>query len=210
MVLDLSNTGKIDSPRQFELTAWDPSAETDMQALKDVFATSHNGKLDAGDADWASFKVMVTNPDGTTTLEGLSQLGITSIDLTANKNMIVLPDGSRIEGQTTFTKSDGTAGAAADVAPSFDHEGFVTQQTTSMRYERIEAFADFTIGEVKKIFSRLTHMGGAIPRGRQYWKSQGRRTTVASDGRLAEHGCAATGNRVPLMAGRTMVRDQNA
>jgi hypothetical protein len=82
MVLDLSNTGKIDSPRQFELTAWDPSAKTDMQALKDVFATSHNGKLDAGDADWASFKVMVTNPDGTTTLEGLSQLGITSIDLT--------------------------------------------------------------------------------------------------------------------------------
>jgi hypothetical protein len=160
LVLDLSNTGKIDSPRQFEFTAWDPTAKTDMQALKDVFDTNHDGKLDAGDADWNFFKVMVTNPDGTTTLESLSQLGITSIDLTPNKNMIVLPDGSRIEGQTTFTKSDGTTGAAADVAPPFGHKGFVTQQTASMRYERIEALADFTIGEVKKIIFASNPYGG--------------------------------------------------
>ena len=132
LVLDLSNTGKIDSPRQFEFTAWDPTAKTDMQALKDVFDTNHDGKLDAGDADWASFKVMVTNPDGTTTLESLSQLGITSIDLTPNKNMIVLPDGSRIEGQTTFTKADGTTGAAADVALAFDPNGYATQQTKTV------------------------------------------------------------------------------
>jgi hypothetical protein len=132
LVLDLSNTGKIDSPKQFEFTAWDPSAKTDMQALKDVFDTNHNGKLDSGDADWASFKVMVTNPDGTTTLTSLSALGITSIDLTPNKNTIVLPDGSRIEGQTTFTRADGTTGAAADVALSFDPAGYATQQTKAV------------------------------------------------------------------------------
>src|SRR5215471_8727269 len=132
LVLDLSNTGKIDSPKQFEFTAWDPSAKTDMQALKDVFDTNHNGKLDAGDANWASFKVMVTNPDGTTTLTSLSALGITSIDLTPNKNTIVLPDGSRIEGQTTFTRADGTTGAAADVALTFDPAGYATQQTKTV------------------------------------------------------------------------------
>src|SRR5262249_60194353 len=129
LVLDLSNTGKMDSPKQFEFTAWDPTATTDMQALKDVFDTNHNGKLDSGDADWASFKVMVTNPDGTTTLTSLSALGITSIDLTPNKNTIVLPDGSRTEGQTTFTRAAGTTGAAADVALTFDPAGEATHHT---------------------------------------------------------------------------------
>ena len=77
LVLDLSNSGKITSRNQVDFTAWDPSAKTDMQALRDVFDTNHDGKLDAGDADWNDFKVLVTNADGTTTMESLTQLGIT-------------------------------------------------------------------------------------------------------------------------------------
>jgi hypothetical protein len=58
----------------------------------------------------------------------LSPFGITSIDPTANKNMIVLPDRSEFERQSTYTKSDGTTGAAVDMSPSFGHGGLATEQ----------------------------------------------------------------------------------
>ena len=114
LVLDLSGVGNVNQQKAFDFMAWDPSATSDMQALRDVFDTNHDGKLDAGDALWSEFKVLVTNPDGTTTLETMAQLGITSIDLNPNNNNTVLTDGSEILGETTFTKSDGTTGTAAD------------------------------------------------------------------------------------------------
>ena len=83
---------------------------TDIEALRNVFDTNHNGKLDAGDADWSLFKVLVTNPDGTTTLKTLAELGITSINLITNNQEVILSDGSKIAGKTTFDKSDGAPG----------------------------------------------------------------------------------------------------
>ncbi|MVA35473.1 beta strand repeat-containing protein [Agrobacterium vitis] len=129
LVLDLNGSGKITQQDQVQFTAWDPTATSDMQALRDVFDTNHNGKLDAGDADWNDFKVMVTNADGSTTLKTLAQLGITSIDLTSNHQDIVLPDGSAISGETTFTKSDGSTGTAADAVFSYDPDGYLVKQT---------------------------------------------------------------------------------
>ncbi len=111
--------------------AWDPSATSDMQALRDVFDTNHDGKLDAGDAMWSEFKVLVTNADGTTQLETMDQLGITSIDLSPNNNVTTLADGSMILGETTFSRSDGTTGLAADVAFATDPNGYVTQQSVT-------------------------------------------------------------------------------
>ena len=80
---------------------------------KDVFDTNHDGKLDAGDADFAQFKLMVTNADGTTSVETLAQAGMTSIDLTANSVAQNFADGSSIDGETTFTKANGSTGTAA-------------------------------------------------------------------------------------------------
>ena len=65
LVLDIGNTGKITQQNQVVFTKWDPTAQNDMQALRDVFDTNHNGKLDAGDAHYADFKILVTNADGT-------------------------------------------------------------------------------------------------------------------------------------------------
>ncbi len=96
-----------------------------------MFDTNHNGELDPGDADWNDFKVLVTNADGTTQLETLSQLEITSIDLTTDNTTTVLPDGSEILGESTFTRSDGTTGTAADVSLAADSSGYITQQTTT-------------------------------------------------------------------------------
>ena len=66
LVLDIGNTGKITQQNQVVFTQWDPTATNDMQALRDVFDTNHNGKLDAGDAHYADFKILVTNADGRT------------------------------------------------------------------------------------------------------------------------------------------------
>lgn len=99
-----------------------------MEALSHVFDTNYNGKLDAGDARWASFKVLVTNPDGTTTLKTLAQLAIQSINLTTDNTETVLADGSRIMGKTTFTRTDGTTGAAADVSLQYDGRGYAVAQ----------------------------------------------------------------------------------
>ncbi|QRG08713.1 hypothetical protein EZH22_10750 [Xanthobacter dioxanivorans] len=132
LVYDYTGTGDVDSPRAFQFTSWDPTATSDMQALADVFDTNHNGKLDSGDAQWASFKVLVTNTDGTTTLKTLAQLGITSINLKPDNTQAVLADGSQILGSTTFTKSDGSTGTAADVMLAYDNDGYLVQRTTTV------------------------------------------------------------------------------
>jgi len=128
LVLDLDGSGQITQRNQVIFTDWDPTAANDMQALRDVFDTNQNGMLDAGDAQWASFKILVTNADGTTTLKTLAELGIQSIDLIPDSSTALLPDGSRIDGVTTFTRVDGTTGAAASTVFSYDSGGFAVDQ----------------------------------------------------------------------------------
>ncbi len=84
LVRDADNDGIIKARNEVDFTEWDTTAKSDLQALRNVFDTNHNNKLDAGDADWALFKVLVSNGDGTTTLKTLAELGITSIDLISN------------------------------------------------------------------------------------------------------------------------------
>lgn len=131
LVLDVDGTGNVDSPRSFQFTLWDPTAKTDMEALSHVFDTNHNGTLDAGDARWADFKVLVTNADGTTQLRTLGELGIQSINLTTDNSLVTLADGSQIQGKTTFTRTDGSTGAAADVSLRYDAQGYAVQQATT-------------------------------------------------------------------------------
>jgi hypothetical protein len=132
LVLDINNNGQITQQNQVVFTDWDPSAKTDMQALEAVFDTNHDGMLDAGDTDWSLFKIMVTNADGTTTLETMAQLGITSINLMPNTTSIGEPDGSQITGETTYTTSGGTTGTAADVSFVYDPNGYAIVNTASV------------------------------------------------------------------------------
>ena len=110
LVRDAGNDGVINLRTEIDFTAWDPTAKSDLQALLNVFDTNHDGKLSAADSDWSLFKVLVTNADGTTTLKTLSELGITEINLISNNQEVVLSDGSKILGTTTYTKSDGSTG----------------------------------------------------------------------------------------------------
>jgi Ca2+-binding RTX toxin-like protein len=91
-----------------------------MQALANVFDTNHNGKLDAGDERFASFKIQVSNADGTQTVKTLAQAGVSSIDLTVDKTVKTFTDGSSIDGQSSFTRTNGTRGTAASTTFSYE------------------------------------------------------------------------------------------
>lgn len=131
LAFDADGDGKITERNEVVFTDWDPTSKTDMEALARVFDTNHNGKLDAGDEKFASFKLVITYSDGTTPTKTLAQAGITEIDLTADKTQRVMEDGSSIDGQTTFTRSDGTTGTAATVSLAASAGAGVVKSTVS-------------------------------------------------------------------------------
>ncbi|WP_159289192.1 beta strand repeat-containing protein [Methylosinus sporium] len=131
LAFDANNDGVINQKNEIVFTEWDPTATSDMQALLDVFDTNHNGKLDAGDAKFAQFKLVVTNADGSKTLQTLAQAGIASIDLKEDNYAQTFVDGSSIDGQTTFTRTNGATGVAASVSLVYDAAGHALQTTTS-------------------------------------------------------------------------------
>ncbi len=65
----------------------------------------------------------VTNANGTQTVQTLAQAGIASIDLKENNYSQTFIDSSTIDGQTTFTRTNGTTGTAATVALVSDPAG---------------------------------------------------------------------------------------
>jgi len=131
LAFDANNDGKIDQQNEIVFTQWDPTATSDLQALRDVFDTNHDGKLDASDAKFSQFKLIVTNADGTQTVETLAQAGVASINLIANQVTRGFADGSSIDGQTSFTRTNGTTGTAAAVTFAYDAAGHALQTTTT-------------------------------------------------------------------------------
>ena len=128
---DSTGTGQLTQANQVIFTDWDPSAKSDMQALLDVFDTNHDGALDSGDANFSKFYVMVTNADGTRTAKSLATLSIASINLNQDATHVAQPDGSSIDGQTTYTTTSGTTGTAATVTLATDANGYVVTNTTT-------------------------------------------------------------------------------
>jgi hypothetical protein len=131
LVVDVDGDGQITQRNEVVFTDWDATATSDMQALAHVFDTNDNGQLDAGDDQFASFKVLVTNADGTTTLETLAAAGVTSIDLIPDATRVVLPDGSVTDGETTFARSGGGTGTAATVTLRADLAGYILERTVT-------------------------------------------------------------------------------
>jgi hypothetical protein len=117
--------GVIDQSKEIVFTEWASGTTSDMQALRQVFDTNHDGELDSGDALWSDFRIWqdangngVSDPGEVKTLD---QLGITSIDLNPTGPAQHFADGSVIQGLSTFTRADGTTGVAADVALAYSN-----------------------------------------------------------------------------------------
>ena len=129
------NDGLITDNREYIFTEWDPTATSDMEALRAVFDTNSDGVLTEADARFAEFKIMVTNADGSTTARTLTELGITSINLTADATNITLADGSMITGQAQFTRVVGGVASTSivgDVTLVAESDGNrVTQQVST-------------------------------------------------------------------------------
>lgn len=131
LVRDSNNDGVIDQRSEVIFTDWDGTSKSDLQALLAMFDTNNNGKLDAGDTDWSLFKVLVTNADGTTTLQTLGDLNITEITLVSNNQEISFSDGSKIFGASSYKRGDGSTGIVADTRLSYETDGFVVTKTVT-------------------------------------------------------------------------------
>ncbi|MBX5147301.1 hypothetical protein HJB50_20395 [Rhizobium lentis] len=125
LVLDADGDGKISRSSEFVFTEWDSSATSDLQALKHVFDTNGNGKLDAGDAQWSKFRVDVNGQ-----LVTLDSLGIASIDLTPKGSGQTFEDGSAITGTTVFTRTDGTTGTVGDATLANGDAAYIIKTTS--------------------------------------------------------------------------------
>ena len=125
LIIDADGDSKITRSSEFAFTEWDSAATSDLEALKHIFDTNANGKLDAGDAQWSKFRVEVNGQ-----LVTLDSLGITSIDLTPTGSGQTFEDGSAITGTTTFTRADGTNGTVGDARLANDDDAYIIKTTS--------------------------------------------------------------------------------
>ncbi len=140
LVIDLAADGSagpdsvIDQDRELVFTRWASGTTSDMAALRAVFDTNHNGKLDAGDARFSEFRIWIdANQNGRSDpgeLKTLGELGIVSIDLQPHGSAVDLGDGgTRVNGFSSFTRADGTRGLAGDLTIGYDTNGFQAAAT---------------------------------------------------------------------------------
>ncbi len=121
LVFDANQSGTVDSTSEYVFTEWSETAETDMQALAEVFDTNQDGVLDAQDEQFDQFAVWQdADSDGVTDageLVSLGDMGIESISLTYRDDSEsgTAADGDVvIHGQSDVTWTDGAVTVAED------------------------------------------------------------------------------------------------
>ncbi|GHT91673.1 hypothetical protein FACS1894116_00600 [Betaproteobacteria bacterium] len=122
LVLDKNGNGKIDSGRELfgvdTIKSNGQKATDGLDALADL-DSNHDGVFDANDAQFANVRVWRDlNQDGVSQaneLTTLDQQGITAIDLNVNLITVDLGNGNTQTATTTFTRTDGSEGAAGNV-----------------------------------------------------------------------------------------------
>ena len=126
LVLDADGDGKISRSSEFAFTEWDSSADSDLEALRRVFDTNNNNKLDAGDARWGEFKVSLNG-----NLYSMASQSLASIDLIATGSGQRFEDGSAITGTAKFTRTSGATGAVGDATLAAEADSHIVARTTA-------------------------------------------------------------------------------
>jgi hypothetical protein len=123
LVIDANNSGTVDESREYVFTEWRETAETDMEAIAEVFDSNQDGVLDSQDDQWEQFRVWQDKDSDGKTDEGelvsLGDLMIESIDLTyvADSQEGTAADGDVvIHGQSAVTYTDGSTTIAEDTS----------------------------------------------------------------------------------------------
>ena len=96
------------------------AGQTDLQGLVQQYDANHDGIVSAADAVYSQLGVWIdANSDGKVEsgeYHSLADLGIVSINLKSDGQTSTAANGDVVVfGQTTYTKADGSTGAAADV-----------------------------------------------------------------------------------------------
>lgn len=160
---DPDGRNALTEQRQYVFTEWAPEASSDMDALRTAFDANADGKLTSADAEFSKFKLLVTNPDGSTTVQTLAYFGITELSLKEDGTEVVLPDGSRIVSQSTYKKSDGSTGISASTVLAAEAEGHKVDQTVSVDgagNRTLTAKAYGADGEISYILRAVTNAAG--------------------------------------------------
>ena len=123
LAIDADGSGTINQSKEYVFTEWSENADTDMEAIAEVFDTNQNGQLDAGDEAWDQFGVWQDADSDGVTDEGefvpLSELGVDSIALTYNADSqtgTAANGDVTIHGQSTVTFNDGSTTIAEDTS----------------------------------------------------------------------------------------------
>ncbi len=123
LVIDADDSGTINESREYVFTEWSETAETDMEAVAEVFDSNQNQVLDAADEAWSQFAVWRdANSDGITDageLVSLDDLGVESIALSYHDDSEATEaaDGDvKIFGQSEVTWEDGEVTIAEDTS----------------------------------------------------------------------------------------------
>jgi hypothetical protein len=123
LVIDADKSGTVNESKEYVFTEWSDTAETDMEAVAEVFDTNQDGVLDANDERFDEFAVWQdADSDGVTDegeLTSLVDLGVDSIalDYSADSTSGTAADGDVvIHGQSAVTWSDGSTTVAEDTS----------------------------------------------------------------------------------------------
>jgi Ca2+-binding RTX toxin-like protein len=185
MVEDGGNAVSLNEVSFARRTA-DPN-DTDLEALAAEFDTNRDGRLSSGDARWGDFWVLRQSTGQRNTI---SSWGITSISLTSDHQAVLLPDGSRIHGFGSFTMN-GQTRALADVALSFNPDGFRRQVThfqsfSEIRYEvqngPDRVYLDYTTNPTRLVASVAGPYAGYIGSPFNDWIAAGSSLHVTISG----------------------------
>ncbi|MCA1806807.1 MAG: hypothetical protein LC687_02925, partial [Actinobacteria bacterium] len=121
LVIDADGSGTVNASKEYVFTEWSETAETDMEAVREVFDTNNNGMLDQGDEAWSQFAVWQdANSDGKTDegeMVSLGELGVESIALTYTEESEARTDADGdvlVHGQSQVTWTDGSVSIAED------------------------------------------------------------------------------------------------
>jgi hypothetical protein len=147
--------------------------DTDLDALREIFDTNGDDRLNSEDADWTQFKIWRdSNQNGVVDggeLMTLDEIGITELSLlTREGTSQILSDGTVNHGLIDVTMDDGTVVDGGDIAFAFEQNG--ERQTidetgqTVIEYETAagpshDGAVSFTFGDYSQVVSHLQTMG---------------------------------------------------
>ena len=135
LVIDANDSGTVDTTSEYVFTEWSDDAQTDLEAIAEVFDTNQDGVLDAQDERFDQFAIWQDKDSDGITDEGelmsLTDLGVESIDLTYREDSESRIDGDgdvAVHGQVNVHYEDGTTSTAEDVSFAIEPGDLISEE----------------------------------------------------------------------------------